>query len=214
MAKFRQLDCGFWNNKYVASLSSETRYIYLYLKLNPHLNTAGFAKLPVELMSLECGVDIPSLRQALAKLEADDKIKYQEGYLILREGHDGQTTSVKVKSAIDTQIADAPAWIGEYIMRGKQNDERASHPAIVAVREITEKFPPKKDWDLLIEIIGEDPDIDLLVDAHSEWARRGYSPFNFSWITDWYANKRIPYKTGGRPTNSDTLASYRDVFSS
>lgn len=184
------------------------------MKLNEHINTAGCCKLPVALMSVESGLDLPEIYEALERLESDGKIKYEDGWLALKEGIDGQTRSPKVKTAIDAQLAEAPSWVGQFVMRGKENDERASHPAIVAVWQITERYPKKDLWDTFIEVLGEDFDIDFLQEAHAEWARRGYSPMNYDWCFEWYANGKIPYKTNGRTSNVDTLKTYRETFSS
>jgi hypothetical protein len=214
MAKYRQLNTDFWNNSYIASLTPTVRYFYLYLKLNSHINTAGCCDLPLEMMSLESGLSVTDVRAALRQLEEDGKIKYDGQWVVVREGNDGQTNSPKVKSAIDVQLAQAPSWVGEFIFRGSENDDRTSHPAVVAVREITERFPKKDLWDTIIETLGEDFDLDLLIECHSEWARRGYSPMNYDWIFEWYTSGRVPYRGNGKQTNSDTLRGYLKEFSS
>lgn len=214
MAKFRQLDTTFWNNSYIAGLTPTTRYFYLYLKLNEHINTAGCCKLPLELMSVECGLSVSDVRLSMKQLEEDGKVKYDGQWVALKDGNDGQTTSPKVRTAVDAQLADAPPWVGEYIMRGSTNDDRASHPAIVAVWEITQRYPKRDLWDTFIEILGEDFDLDLLIECQAEWARRGYSPMNYDWCFEWYVSGRVPYKGNGKRTNSDTLSTYLKEFSS
>lgn len=214
MAKYRQIGTAFWNNKYIASLSTDTRYFYLYCKTNDKINTAGYCQLPIEVMGIETGLDVPTIRAAIQQLEVDLKIKYADGYLVVKDGNDGQTSSPKVRTAVETQLAEAPAWVGEFVMRGTEDDERASHPAIIAVTEICERYPKKELWDVIIEVCGDDPDIDLMVEAQAEWARRGFSPMNFAWLFEWYASGKIPYKNNGKKSNTETLKGYREAFSS
>jgi hypothetical protein len=214
VAQFRQLNTDFWNNSYIASLEPTVRYFYLYLKLNGHVNTAGCCQLPIELMSVECGLPVPEIRKAVQQLEQDEKIKFQDDWVVLKEGNDGQTKSPKVRSAIDAQLAEAPSWVGEFVMKGSGEDDRFNHPAIVAVREILERYPKKELWDTFIEVLGEDFDIDLLIECQAEWARRGYSPFNYDWCFEWYTKGKVPYRTNGKRTNSDTLGDYLKEFSS
>lgn len=213
MAKFRQLNTEFWNDPYVASLPTDTRYLYLYLKLNEHITTAGCCELPAALMSVESGLSHDDVLKAIARLEADGKIKFDGTWLAVLNGNDGLTSSSKVKTAIDRQLAEAPSWVRRFIVRGHERDDRVDHPAIIAVNCLTERYPRKELWDTIIEALGEDFDMDLLMDAHSEWSRRGYSPLNYDWIFEWYANGKVPYRWG-KTTNSDTLSTYGEVFGS
>jgi hypothetical protein len=165
-------------------------------------------------MAVETGLTSGQVDTAIERLEADGKIKYKDEWLALRDGLDGLTGSSKVQAAVDTQLAAAPQWVGQFVMRGEEDDDRASHPAIVAAWQISGRYPKKDLWDTIIEIVGDDPDWDLMTEAHDEWSDRGYSPLTFIWITDWVANKRIPYRNNGRTSNTEKLKKYADVFSS
>jgi hypothetical protein len=61
------------------------------------------------------------------------------------------------------------------------------HPAILAVREVTARFPDKVIWPLLIKTIGDKPDIERLQEMYLKWRAKGASPTNYSWVTEWYA---------------------------
>lgn len=165
-------------------------------------------------MVLETGLDQETVRAGLTQLEADGKIKYDGDWLAV--AGEMQNKGAKLQAAVDLQLASAPAWVGEFLVQGTEKDERANHPAIVAVREILEKYPPKKEWDQIIEVLGEDFDVDYLVECQAEWARRGYRPFNYSWLYEWYVNRSKPgtTKTYGKQSNVDTLREYYDTFAS
>lgn len=68
-------------------------------------------------------------------------------------------------------------------------DPRKDHPALKAVREVTARWPTKDIWDLLIKKIGESPDIERLRDCYSRWRAKGWSPINYGWATEWYADE-------------------------
>jgi uncharacterized protein YdaU (DUF1376 family) len=70
----------------------------------------------------------------------------------------------------------------------KQQDERAKHPALVAVREIKGRFPSKDVWDLIIEKIGSHPDIPKMKECWLTWRSRNYAPESLGWLVDWYVN--------------------------
>ena len=73
----------------------------------------------------------------------------------------------------------------------KDSDEKQSpskHPAIQAVREVTKKYPPKDVMDVLIRVIGENPDVEKLRSCYETWRLRSYNPLNFEWVTSWYVS--------------------------
>lgn len=81
--------------------------------------------------------------------------------------------------------------------RGKQKaDPRTAHPAILCVKGITQKNPPKEIYDEIIEILGETPDGVYLGACRKEWVRRGYNPNAWTWLTDWYKNHGLPNGNG------------------
>lgn len=215
MAANRTLTTKFWDDRLVSSLPYQYRYLLVYLKLNKHIQVSGCCKLKVLQMVLETGLDEETVRAGLSRLEAEGFIKYEDDWLAV--AGEIQNKGSKLQAAVDQQLAAAPRWVGEYLIQGKEKDERANHPAIVAVRELLERFPPKQEWDKIIEILGEEFDVSYLVQAQAEWARRGYRPYNLNWLYDWYVNRSIPgpinYGNGKR-SNTDTLRDYFDEFAS
>jgi hypothetical protein len=77
----------------------------------------------------------------------------------------------------------------------KQRDERAGHPAMVAVREIKGQFPSKDVWDLIIKTVGDNPDCERMRECWVAWRSRNYAPGNLAWLVDWYVNG-IPNRNG------------------
>ncbi|HEX7313267.1 MAG TPA: hypothetical protein VF297_05075 [Pyrinomonadaceae bacterium] len=78
-------------------------------------------------------------------------------------------------------------------VRSSKADPRTSHPAIVAVFEVTGRRPDKDLYNKIIRTLGEDPDGQRLVECFEAWRGLGYRPTNYAWITDWYVNG-IPEK--------------------
>lgn len=213
MAQFRQLDTDTWNDRYFHGISSVEKFVYLYLRLNSHVSVAGSCYLPFTLMVLETGLRDDTLKAALDRLEKDGKIKYQDGWLAVRDAADGK--GPKIKAAINTALSLAPPWVAEFLESGgKDGDPRASHPAIAAVRDLLERFPKKDEWTAIIEVLGEDPDTDRLSECHAAWSRKGYSPWNYAWIYDWYHRGIPQYITNGKRSNSEILSEYAEAFSS
>ena len=68
----------------------------------------------------------------------------------------------------------------------KPQDERATHPALVAIREVKGAYPTKDLWDLIIDKVGSHPDVPKLRQCWEAWRVRNYSPQNLGWLVDWY----------------------------
>jgi hypothetical protein len=97
-------------------------------------------------------------------------------------------------------------------------DPRTSHPAIIAVFEVTGRRPDKDLYNKIIRTLGDEPDGQRLVECFEAWRGKDYKPTNYGWITDWYVNG-IPEKAlnghrsqYGQPKQAnprvDTILSY------
>lgn len=106
----------------------------------------------------------------------------------------------------------------------KPVDTRKNHPAIVAIREVTNRYPPKEIWDELIDQIGFDADTVRLRKCYAAWIGYGYNRTNFNWVYDWYVSDRIPKtgekngthrsnQNGKRDTSTDRIAATADIYS-
>ena len=81
-------------------------------------------------------------------------------------------------------------------------DIRRSHPAIVAITDITGRLPRKEIHETIISGIGSKIDLDKLRDCRTAWLARGYNPHNFAWALEWYRNG-IPSQNGNRVAAED-----------
>jgi len=91
----------------------------------------------------------------------------------------------------------------------KPKDNRSKHKAIMAVREVTGKFPRKTRWDDLILFLGDDPDVPKLRACWKEWDNRGYNQSAVNWIFHWYKNG-IPGKFEKKITKKRTTMTVND----
>ncbi len=83
-----------------------------------------------------------------------------------------------------------------------RRDERTDHPAIQAIRLVTNRYPDKAVWDKLIADLGV-PDLALLERCHVEWVSRGFKPTNLAWAFEWYKNG-IPEKQNNGTNRQNT----------
>jgi hypothetical protein len=90
----------------------------------------------------------------------------------------------------------------------KPRDPRLDHPALKAVIEVKGSYPHKDTWDLVIKVVGEEPDVERLRSCWVTWRAKGFQPMNLGWLTDWYVNGR---PNGVRGSGSDrNVSNMRD----
>lgn len=79
--------------------------------------------------------------------------------------------------------------------RTRSADPRSSHPAILAVKSITGKFPVKEQYHLVIAALGENPDIPRLRKNWDEWLTVSSNVTSLVWCTRWYTDpSQVPGK--------------------
>ena len=61
-------------------------------------------------------------------------------------------------------------------------------PAISAIHKVTGYYPPKNLASRIIDLLGEDPDLDRMQLTFDSWTAEGNKPINLAgWLFDWYA---------------------------
>lgn len=94
--------------------------------------------------------------------------------------------------------------IKEKKKRKSKADPRTSHPAIKSIRRLTGHYPPKVNYDSVIEILGDTPDEQKMAESYREWCERGYNTNSLKWLTDWYVNG-VHDKRSGKVNANDVV---------
>lgn len=84
------------------------------------------------------------------------------------------------------------------------------HPAVKAVWQVTTFWPGEITHPVIIEKLGDNPDISVLGRAYQLWVSNGYKPTNYAGMCDWYQEivrdpKWTPqtrFKNGGKPVDT------------
>ncbi len=80
---------------------------------------------------------------------------------------------------------------------GPPRDPRLDHPAVVLVKTVTGRYPPKAVFDWVIRGLGDTPDAARFAQVHEAWCARGYRPTNLEGHLDWY-RQGVPSGRGGQ----------------
>jgi hypothetical protein len=92
---------------------------------------------------------------------------------------------------IDAQNARAAGAAPPVKATAKRKASEASaqtrSPAILALKAITGRNPPRELYDRLAAALGEQPDEAKLRALYEEWSSRGYNRSAWTWALEWYA---------------------------
>ena len=90
-------------------------------------------------------------------------------------------------------------------LSGKPTDKRSHHPAIAGWRKIARRYPSKQNWNLIIQRLGDQPDLERLQRVMTGWLGSGYRPDNVLGILDWYERDQVrPVRSGEETAVSST----------
>ena len=107
--------------------------------------------------------------------------------------------------------ADMPQeWAEEYLPKKQtkkpknQPDPRYLHIAYSTFYSITKRRPNKELVDLVIDILGDNPDVERARACYVEWLSRGYNPMSLKWL-DWYVTGIPGYQKKDVQSSNDAI---------
>ena len=107
MAKYRALQTIFWDDGFVADLTPEEKYFYIYLMTNSKTTQCGCYELPYKFAEMQTGYNRETIEKLIARFIDYGKIKYNKDtkeILILNWSKHNYTKSPKVKSCILKEV--------------------------------------------------------------------------------------------------------------
>lgn len=107
MAIYRQIQIDFWQDGFVADLSAEDRYFFIYLLTNSKTTQCGVYEIGIKLAAFELGWDREQVNKLLKRFVEYGKILYDETtseVMIVNWLKYNKATSPKVAKVIDREI--------------------------------------------------------------------------------------------------------------
>ncbi len=103
MSKLRSVNTHFWSDTYIADLDPIEKLLFIYLLTNEQTNMLGIYELHARRIAFDTGIDKDMVLKIFSRFEADNKAKYVDGYVVLRNftKHQSYNTNMKV-SAVNT----------------------------------------------------------------------------------------------------------------
>lgn len=132
--KTRIIKTSIYSDEKILSLTPDARFICVYLYTNSHIGLTDIYKIPVQIIQLETGYDISTIRLVLDQLHDFAIIKHSKHLWIklLRPDFASlQYSGGPNEKAIDKYNSEIPLEIKEYF----ENDTTAILPSMVAINK-------------------------------------------------------------------------------
>lgn len=103
MATQRYVSTSFWDDEWVQGLSSDEKYLYLYLLTNPLTNIAGVYEITDRRITFDTGLSGTLVAKILGRFMEDGKAVRHKGWIILPAWpeHQRWSTAPKIKAGIE-----------------------------------------------------------------------------------------------------------------
>lgn len=202
---------GFSDNQTMSALARErtafpeppaelpTPPSFVEAPMQPHVNASDTQTLANDEQAIASNSMQPHVNAGNSMLKRKES-KLSESKLNEEIGDEPQKSPAKISNP-------SPALKNPPVALKSKADSRSSHPAILAIKQVTNRMPPIVTYDLIIKAIGSEPDTEKLAQCFAQWSARGFNPQNLSGVLDWYSSgipeRNKPTAQTARQTKGD-----------
>lgn len=112
------INTRFWDDNYIVELKPEEKLLFLYLITNALTDICGIYEVSEKRIAYDTGIDSLSIQKILSKFQRDDKIKYVNGWICIKNFQKHQRTkSSKIKAGIKRSLSQIPEEVKKGIDR-------------------------------------------------------------------------------------------------
>jgi len=115
MAKERMVNTKFWVDGFISNLDPIEKLLYLYLLTNPSTNIAGIYEIPIKNIAVDTGIDKEMVIKIFKRFEDEGKIKYKDGWLVIKNFIKHQKINPKITKGIEIIKETVPSWVIDYL---------------------------------------------------------------------------------------------------
>lgn len=133
MAKERIVNVRFWRDNYILSLRPDARLLFLWTITNPMTELCGAYEAALSTIEIETGLKAKRIVEIFGQFQADGKILYRDGWVIVKNFAKHQHgTSKNIKAGIARTLNDCPDWVKDTVSNGMHT---VSHLNLDSVRQ-------------------------------------------------------------------------------
>ena len=108
ISKKRYIDTKFWDDNYIIDKDPIEKLLFLYLLTNTLTNIIGIYEISLKRIAFDTGIDNEMVDKILKRFEVDDKIKYENGWVALKNFTEHQLNNPKINTGIERLIKEVP----------------------------------------------------------------------------------------------------------
>jgi len=119
MAKERLIKTAFWSDHYTANLDPIEKLLFLYCLTSPDTNISGIYQVHIRAIAADTGIDKDMVLNILGRFERDGKIKYWDGWMVIKNFIKNQNQrSPMILAGIEKELSVSPQWAKVWIGYG------------------------------------------------------------------------------------------------
>lgn len=108
MSKQRYLDTKFWDDSYIVSLDPVEKLLFIYFLTNPLTNIIGIYEITIRRIAFDTGIDKDMVLKILDRFELDKKIRYKNGWIVVKNFIKHQKDSPSINKGIELLLKQIP----------------------------------------------------------------------------------------------------------
>lgn len=105
----------FWIDDYISNLDPIEKLLFLYFLTNPSTDISGVYEIPIKTIAVDTGIDKEMVIKVVKRFEKDQKIKYKDGWVAIKNFIKHQKENPKVKRGIEISMTKCPQWCIDYV---------------------------------------------------------------------------------------------------
>lgn len=115
MSKKRYIDTKFWDDNYIMGRDPIEKLLFLYLLTNTLTNIVGIYEISLRRIAFDTGIDSEMVKKILERFEADNKIKYDNGWIAIKNFIKHQLDNPKINVGMEALLKEVPAHLIEWV---------------------------------------------------------------------------------------------------
>lgn len=100
----------------MVSLDPSEKLLFIYFLSNPLTNIAGVYEISIRRISLDTGIEDKMAKNIMERFELKGKLKYQDGWLALKNFIKYQMANPKIKAGVEAILKECPPWAFEFVL--------------------------------------------------------------------------------------------------
>jgi len=115
VAKERYLNTKFWDDNYIVKLDPIEKLLFVYFLTNPLANLIGVYEISLRRIAFDTGVEEEIIENILKRFDDVDKIKYKNGYIVIKNFTKYQKNNPKINKGIQILLDEIPEEFIDWI---------------------------------------------------------------------------------------------------